>query len=190
MALNTEQNIWASPQASPAYSGQPTPQAENIPHNEGLWSPTSELEEGQRRRRRSYTSDEKAEGAGPGGKNLQNDGGLEQSGETWEGTSRAAHGSADHEEMLDGDTDDEETGLTTEAKKQRWKRRERNKSLDQRVAGDVLTAKEERKLADRNVLKRSAINVLLIGLWFVKPTSIAHVPLIPPGIHSRCRYPS
>ena len=62
-------------------------------------------------------------------------------------------------------TDDEETGLTQQDKMKRTRRKSRKTSLDQRVAEDGYTAKSIRKLADLDVLKRSAINVLLIGLW-------------------------
>lgn len=62
-------------------------------------------------------------------------------------------------------TDDEETGLTQQDKIKRTRRKSRKASLDQRVAEDGNMAKSIKKLADINVLKRSAINAILIGLW-------------------------
>ena len=66
-----------------------------------------------------------------------------------------------------GCTDDEETGLTHEARKKRRRRRRSGARLDERVAPLPLSKTEEKKLADLAVLKRSGVNVLLIGLWYV-----------------------
>ncbi|KAL2257704.1 hypothetical protein VTK26DRAFT_9276 [Humicola hyalothermophila] len=61
--------------------------------------------------------------------------------------------------------DDEETGLT--GKDRRRKRRKRNRSqlLDHRIVGDHIS-QEEKKEADRNVVKHLFINGVLIGLWY------------------------
>lgn len=67
-------------------------------------------------------------------------------------------------------TDDEETGLTNQHRTRRKRRKRKNTSLDERVARgthDNKTSKHDRKLADMSVLKSSAVNVLLIGLWLV-----------------------
>ncbi len=48
--------------------------------------------------------------------------------------------------------------------------------MDQRIAADRVTA-EEKKEADQNVLKRSLINGLLIGLWYLFSLSISIVSL-------------
>ena len=71
-----------------------------------------------------------------------------------------ADDSASEEEV----TDDEEAGLTNVSRAKR-RRKERHAALDERVASDVKMSKKERKVADLSVLKKSAINALLIGLW-------------------------
>jgi hypothetical protein len=69
--------------------------------------------------------------------------------------------SSSEEEIMDN----EEAGLTEVELGKRRRRRRRHPSLGERVAGDGPVSKEERKLADLSVLKSSAINALLIGLW-------------------------
>lgn len=77
------------------------------------------------------------------------------------------------EQWDDEQWDDEETGLTQDA---RQRRKRRSGSVKDRVAGtQERTPKQEHKLADLNVLKRSAINVLLIGLWYFFSLSISIV---------------
>jgi len=75
----------------------------------------------------------------------------------------------------DGLQDDEETGLTGKDKSKRKRRKRRNTLLDQRVAGDVKITAEEKKEADQNVFKKSLINGLLIGLWYLFSLSISIV---------------
>ena len=89
-------------------------------------------------------------------------------------------------------TDDEETGLTKQDKSQRRQRRRRNTLLDETITGDDKTSKHERKLADINVLKNSAINALLIGLWFVYSSNFMEVrnSYLLPGTFSHSQYPS
>ena len=67
-------------------------------------------------------------------------------------------------------TDDEESGLTNQHRTRRKRRKGKITTLDDRVAEggqDDKTSKHDRKLADMSVLKSSAINALLIGLWLV-----------------------
>ena len=64
-------------------------------------------------------------------------------------------------------TDDEETTLTKQDRSRRRRRKKSNTSLTKSIAGIDKTSRHERKLADLKVLKNSAINALLIGLWFV-----------------------
>ena len=71
--------------------------------------------------------------------------------------------------------DDEEAGLDPEGRRQKRERKARATSLDGRVSGEILTAKEERKLADMEVLKRLAINSILIALWYTFSISISVV---------------
>jgi solute carrier family 35 protein C2 len=95
----------------------------------------------------------------------------------------------------DGLQDDEETGLTGKDKGKRKRKRRRNTLLDQRIAADVAITAEEKREADQNVVKKSLINGLLIGLWYLFSLSISLVsslaivhqtPLINPSITSGC----
>ncbi|KAK3984128.1 triose-phosphate transporter family-domain-containing protein [Cladorrhinum sp. PSN332] len=61
--------------------------------------------------------------------------------------------------------DDEETGLTGGDRRRKRKKRRRNQLLDQRIARDRISS-EEKKQADRSVLKQLLINLGLIGLWY------------------------
>jgi solute carrier family 35 protein C2 len=72
--------------------------------------------------------------------------------------------------------DDEETGLTDKEKRRRRRKRRRNTMLDQRVARskDGLSA-EERKEADKGVVKSLLINGGLILLWYIFSLSISVV---------------
>ncbi|MCJ1473403.1 Triose-phosphate Transporter [Lambiella insularis] len=73
----------------------------------------------------------------------------------------------------DGLTDDEETGLTKPERGRRRRRKRRHTLFDERIAGDFRIAKEERKTADMNVLKSSAVNAILIALWYLFSLSIS-----------------
>ncbi|KAJ9161381.1 TPT-domain-containing protein [Coniochaeta hoffmannii] len=68
--------------------------------------------------------------------------------------------------------DDEETGLTTKDKRRKKQKKRRNTLLDQRIVKESVTEEEKRE-ADRNVLRRSLINVTLIGLWYFFSLSIS-----------------
>ncbi|KAI1799412.1 TPT-domain-containing protein [Daldinia bambusicola] len=68
--------------------------------------------------------------------------------------------------------DDEETGLTKKDRRRKQAKRRRNTRLDQRIARDKITD-EERKEADQDVFKKLAINVVLIGLWYLFSLSIS-----------------
>ncbi|KAK0632980.1 triose-phosphate transporter family-domain-containing protein [Immersiella caudata] len=68
--------------------------------------------------------------------------------------------------------DDEEAGLTGKDKRRKRQRRDRNTQLDHRIAPDTITA-EEKKEADRNVLKRLLLNATLILLWYIFSLSIS-----------------
>jgi solute carrier family 35, member C2 len=70
--------------------------------------------------------------------------------------------------------DDEETGLTGRDRRRKQKKRRHNTALDNRVAGEAITA-EEKKEADQNVIKKSLINILLILLWYLFSLSISLV---------------
>jgi solute carrier family 35 protein C2 len=67
----------------------------------------------------------------------------------------------------DGLEDDEETGLTKGDRRRRRRRKRRNTLLDQRIVSTTDTyTKEEKKLADQNLLRSMLINGALIGLWY------------------------
>jgi solute carrier family 35 protein C2 len=67
----------------------------------------------------------------------------------------------------DGLEDDEETGLTKRDRRRRRRRKRRNTLLDQRIVpNDDTYTKEEKKLADQNLLKSMLVNGVLIGLWY------------------------
>ncbi|TVY18058.1 putative transporter [Lachnellula arida] len=73
----------------------------------------------------------------------------------------------------DGLQDDEETGLTGKDKGRRKRKKRQNTQLDHRIAGDIKITDEEKKEADQNVFKRSLVNGILIGLWYIFSLSIS-----------------
>jgi solute carrier family 35 protein C2 len=82
---------------------------------------------------------------------------------------------ADSSSLSDEDLhDDEEAGLTGKDKRRKKQRRDRNTQLDHRIAPATITA-EEKKEADRNVLKRLLVNITLILLWYIFSLSISLV---------------
>ena len=91
---------------------------------------------------------------------------LEESGE--HPTSRPVRSSGEEEMVSEYElTDDEESEFTSFDKTRRKRRKPTD--LYERIAGARNPSKNERKLADLNVLKNSAVNALLIGLWYVTP---------------------
>lgn len=77
--------------------------------------------------------------------------------------------------------DDEETGLTRKDRRRRQKKRKRHTQLDQRIArGNNDISAEERKEADKSVLKTLLINGFLILLWYLFSLSISIVWPSPP----------
>ncbi|TVY36511.1 putative transporter, partial [Lachnellula occidentalis] len=73
----------------------------------------------------------------------------------------------------DGLQDDEETGLTGKDKGRRKRKKRQNTQLDHRIAGETKITDEEKKEADQNVFKRSLVNGILIGLWYIFSLSIS-----------------
>ncbi|KAL8771900.1 MAG: hypothetical protein Q9209_002838 [Squamulea sp. 1 TL-2023] len=73
----------------------------------------------------------------------------------------------------EGMTDDEEAGLTGKDKRRRKRRRTLNTKLDERIAGSSGADPSGWSLADRNVIKASLINVLLIASWYLFSVSIS-----------------
>lgn len=70
-------------------------------------------------------------------------------------------------------TDDEEAGLTRKDKRRRKRRKTINTKLDERIAGSM--GASGWSLADRNVIKASLINALLIASWYLFSVSISVV---------------
>ncbi|OHF01267.1 triose-phosphate transporter [Colletotrichum orchidophilum] len=68
--------------------------------------------------------------------------------------------------------DDEETGLTKKDKKRKKQKKRNNTRLDQRFVRGEISA-EEKKEADQNVFRKSAINIVLILLWYLFSLSIS-----------------
>jgi solute carrier family 35, member C2 len=83
------------------------------------------------------------------------------------GSADGGSGSEDLDSLLEeeGLNDDEETGLTEPERRRRKGKRRRNSPLDQRIVGHSNVTLEERNEANQHLLKRIAINGLLIGLW-------------------------
>lgn len=74
----------------------------------------------------------------------------------------------------DGLEDDEETGLTKRDRRRRRRRKRRNTLLDQRIVpGENNYTKEEKKLADQNLLRSMTMNGVLIALWYLFSISIS-----------------
>lgn len=72
-------------------------------------------------------------------------------------------------------TDDEEAGLTRKDKRKRKRRRTLNTKMDERVAGSLGASSSQWSLADRNVIKASLVNALLIASWYLFSVSISVV---------------
>lgn len=68
-------------------------------------------------------------------------------------------------------TDDEEAGLTRKDKRKRKRRKTINTTLDERIVGSM--GASGWSLADRNVIKASLINALLIASWYLFSVSIS-----------------
>lgn len=71
--------------------------------------------------------------------------------------------------------DDEETGLTNHDRQKRRRRKRRNTRLDERVVPTDSISEEEQRIARRSLIKTSAINAVLIGLWYCFSISISVV---------------
>ncbi|KAK2592471.1 hypothetical protein QQS21_009816 [Conoideocrella luteorostrata] len=69
--------------------------------------------------------------------------------------------------------DDEEMGLTGNDRVRKQKKRRRNTLLDNRIAREKQLSPDERKEADRNVVKNLVMNGVLILLWYFFSLSIS-----------------
>ncbi|KAK4077910.1 uncharacterized protein Triagg1_3604 [Trichoderma aggressivum f. europaeum] len=68
---------------------------------------------------------------------------------------------------------DEETGLSNKERARRQKKRRRITQLGQRIARDKTLSAEERQEADKDVVKKLMVNVVLILLWYLFSLSIS-----------------
>lgn len=75
----------------------------------------------------------------------------------------------------DGEEVDEETGLTGKERQKYLQRKRRQDALDARIAGASGLSLDERKAADRNVMRRLIVNAMLIAAWYVFSLSISLV---------------
>lgn len=78
-------------------------------------------------------------------------------------------------DSVHGLDDDEETGLTSNIRRQRTRRKRRNTQLDERIVPDLNMQKEEDRLTNRKVWTTILMNALLIGLWYSFSISISVV---------------
>lgn len=93
--------------------------------------------------------------------------------------------SSEHElDALDSDDDlDVETGLPTEERRKFLRKQRRQNDLDARIAGvPGQLSKDEKKEADKNVIRKLTANAVLIGLWYFFSLSISLVSTRPPSI--------
>lgn len=70
---------------------------------------------------------------------------------------------------------DEETGLTREERRKYVQQQRRRNRLDARIAGNGGLSKEERRAADKDVIRQLVINGLLILSWYFFSLSISIV---------------
>ncbi|KAI5925233.1 triose-phosphate transporter family-domain-containing protein [Camillea tinctor] len=89
------------------------------------------------------------------------------------GSSSRPNDRDDDESFSDEDLhDDEETGLTKADRRRKRDKRRRNTRLDQRIVRDKITD-DERKEADQTMMRKLAVNAVLIGLWYLFSLSIS-----------------
>ncbi|QUC18284.1 uncharacterized protein UV8b_02525 [Ustilaginoidea virens] len=90
------------------------------------------------------------------------------------GDSSSSRDGSGRDSLSDEDVrDDEEMGLTGEDRAQKQKKRRRNTLLDNRIAREKNLSADEKKEADRNVIKSLVINGVFILLWYFFSLSIS-----------------
>jgi hypothetical protein len=75
----------------------------------------------------------------------------------------------------DGLEDDEETGLTSQDRQKRKKRKRRGTLLNERIAPGADTRQEELRLANSSFWSAIIMNSILIGLWYLFSIAITVV---------------
>lgn len=71
--------------------------------------------------------------------------------------------------------DDEEAGLTRKQRDRKRDKRRRNTQFDQRIVRGGTISEEEKREADKNVMRNLVINGVLIGLWYLFSLGISIV---------------
>jgi solute carrier family 35 protein C2 len=174
ISLRSDDDIWA-PDAAAALAGIHPPEIKMDPQPSGHRRRRSSLMNSLDASAKHKPKNRSGKGKGKGGKNSLLEEPAQERPSLEESTSEDME--LDHLSE-DGLQDDEETGLTGKDKGKRKQRRRRNTLLDQRIAVENQVTAEERKEADQNVLKKSLVNALLIGLWYIFSLSISIVGFI------------
>ncbi len=81
----------------------------------------------------------------------------------------------EHYPSDDGISDDEGMGIGKDSRHRRKRRRARTATLTGGHPGNIATAKQEQKLADKSVIRALIINALLIASWYLFSVSISVV---------------
>lgn len=103
---------------------------------------------------------------------------LEENGGSSSTSTHSGNDDEGHERPSFSDEDlhsDEETGLSNKERARRQKKRRRITQLGQRIARDKTLSAEERQEADKDVVKKLIVNVVLILLWYFFSLSISLV---------------
>lgn len=82
---------------------------------------------------------------------------------------------------------DEETGLSNKERARRQKKRQRITQLGQRIVRDKSISAEERQEADKDVVRRLFVNMVLILLWYFFSLSISLVSRLRPRTRWVCK---
>lgn len=73
---------------------------------------------------------------------------------------------------------DEEAGLTSEERRKHMQQKRRLNKLDARIAGESNLSQEEKRAADKDVIRKLIVNALLILSWYFFSLSISIVRII------------
>ncbi|KAL7929038.1 TPT domain-containing protein [Trichoderma chlorosporum] len=101
---------------------------------------------------------------------------LEENGGSSSTSTNSGNDEEGHERPSFSDDDlhsDEETGLSNKERARRQKKRRKITQLGQRIARDKTLSTEERQEADKDVVKKLIVNVVLILLWYFFSLSIS-----------------
>lgn len=87
--------------------------------------------------------------------------------------------SSEHElDDFDTDDDDVESGLPTEERRKFLRKQRKRNNLESRIAGvGGRLSREDKQEADKHVIRKLAVNAMLIGAWYAFSLSISLVSL-------------